>query len=107
MAAEVRALDGSSHGDDEVWVDLPTRFEAELFAQALLDEWGAGGAADHHDFTDLGGGEAGVVEGLADADEGLVDVGADQIFVKLAAEFEVEVEVAREVFFSDLGEGRV
>ena len=53
MAAEVGSLDGSSHGDDEVWVDFPAGFEAELLTEPLLHERSAGGAADHHDFTDL------------------------------------------------------
>ncbi len=65
FALQHRALDGRADGHDFVRVDGAVGFLAEELLHLLEDLGHAGHAADHDHFLDVGGFEAGILEGLA------------------------------------------
>jgi hypothetical protein len=84
LAGEDLGLDGGAKGDDLVGVELGVEL---LVAGGEIEEFGderahcgdAGRAADHDDFVDVGGREAGVLQGLLYRDSGAGDHRRDEL----------------------------
>ena len=67
FAGDDRALDGRTHGDDQVRIDFPAWFQLQPLFEQTMHQWGAGRAADQHHFVDILGNELCVLHRLVDA----------------------------------------
>ena len=80
FAAENTALNGSTDGDNFIWVDALAGFLAEFTLDSFLNSRHTGHTADHNDFVDLCRSYAGILQCIADRSQTLGDQIAGELF---------------------------
>ena len=108
-AGDQPPLDGRAHGHGQVGLDLGVDRPAQPLLEQLVDQRGAGRAADQDHLVDLVGLELGVGQGRVQAAERLDQQRLDQVLVLAPVDLHVQVQghavLLGDELFLDPGDG--